>query len=126
MTVAIHTLGCKVYQYETQAIEALLKEHRKGERFWDAYDVWVMESYMRMLKMWLFHPDNPHSEAEQKQAWKALMTTCPSLKRLHHVRWKKMYRARKSYPLLLFFLRYFRSYALNRRVAAWLLRTNRY
>ena len=27
MRVAIHTLGCKVNQYETQAMEALLKEH---------------------------------------------------------------------------------------------------
>lgn len=109
-----------------ERIETLLKVSRKGERFWDAYDVWVMESYMRILKMWLLHPDNPHSEAEKKRAWKNLMTTCPSLKRLRKANWWKMYQSRKSYPLLMFFLLYFRCYAFNRRVTAWLLRTDRY
>ncbi|MEI3425541.1 MAG: hypothetical protein V8R10_02755 [Christensenellales bacterium] len=85
-----------------------------------------METYIRLLKRYFYHPNNPQSEAEKKRAWKALLTTCPSLKQLRRASWKKMYQSRKSYPLLLFFLLYCRCYALNRRVMEWLLRTDRY
>ena len=45
MKVAIHTLGCKVNQYETQAIEALLKEHGHTiVPFDDAADAYVINT----------------------------------------------------------------------------------
>ena len=103
-----------------------LESSHKGKAYWDAYDVWLMESYVRLLKRYFYHPNNPQSEAEKKRAWKALLTTCPSLKQLRRASWKKMYQSRKSYPLLLFFLLYCRCYGLNRRVTEWLLRTDRY
>lgn len=103
-----------------------LEGSHKGKAYWDAYDVWLMESYVRLLKRYFYHPNNPQTEAEKKRAWKALLTTCPSLKQLRRASWKKMYQSRKSYPLLLFFLLYCRCYALNRRVTEWLLRTDRY
>lgn len=102
------------------------KVHHKGDFYWNAYEVWLMETYIRLLKRYFYHPNNPQSEAEKKRAWKALLTTCPSLKQLRRASWKKMYQSRKSYPLLLFFLLYCRCYALNRRVMEWLLRTDRY
>ena len=102
------------------------KVHHKGDFYWNAYEVWLMETYIRLLKRYFYHPNNPQSEAEKKRAWKALLTTCPSLKQLRRASWKKMYQSRKSYPLLLFFLLYCRCYALNRRVTEWLLRTDRY
>lgn len=109
-----------------QRIRQFLEENNKSAEFWDAYDVWLMETYIRLLKRYFYHPNNPQSEAEKKRAWKALLTTCPSLKQLRRASWKKMYQSRKSYPLLLFFLLYCRCYALNRRVTEWLLRTDRY
>ena len=102
------------------------KVHHKGDFYWNAYEVWLMETYIRLLKRYFYHPNNPQSEAEKKRAWKALLTTCPSLKQLRRASWKRMYQSRKSYPLLLFFLLYCRCYALNRRVMEWLLRTERY
>lgn len=102
------------------------KVHHKGDFYWNAYEVWLMETYVRLLKRYFYHPNNPQSEAEKKRAWKALLTTCPSLKQLRRASWKKMYQSRKSYPLLMFFLLYCRCYALNRRVTEWLLRTDRY
>lgn len=102
------------------------KVHHKGDFYWNAYEVWLMETYIRLLKRYFYHPNNPQSEAEKKRAWKALLTTCPSLKQLRRASWKRMYQSRKSYPLLLFFLLYCRCYALNRRVMEWLLRTDRY
>lgn len=109
-----------------QRFRQFLEVNHKSAEFWDAYDIWLMESYVRLLKRYFYHPNNPQSEAEKKRAWKKLLTTCPSLKQLRRASWKKMYQSRKSYPLLLFFLLYCRCYALNRRVTEWLLRTDRY
>lgn len=109
-----------------QRFRQFLEVNHKSAEFWDAYDIWLMESYVRLLKRYFYHPNNPQSEAEKKRAWKSLLTTCPSLKQLRRASWKKMYQSRKSYPLLLFFLLYCRCYALNRRVTEWLLRTDRY
>lgn len=58
------------------------KVHHKGDFYWNAYEVWLMETYIRLLKRYFYHPNNPQSEAEKKRAWKALLTTCPSLKQL--------------------------------------------
>ena len=109
-----------------QRFRQFLEVNHKSAEFWDAYDIWLMETYIRLIKRYFYHPNNPQLEAEKKRAWKALLTTCPSLKQLRRASWKKMYQSRKSYPLLLFFLLYCRCYALNRRVTEWLLRTDRY
>lgn len=109
-----------------QRFRQFLEVNHKSAEFWDAYDIWLMETYIRLIKRYFYHPNNPQLEAEKKRAWKALLTTCPSLKQLRRASWKKMYQSRKSYPLLLFFLLYCRCYALNRRVMEWLLRTDRY
>lgn len=109
-----------------QCFKQFVETNHKSAKFWDAYNIWVMETYVRLIKRYFYHPDNPQSEAEKKQAWKSLLKTCPSLKQLRHANWRKMYHSRKSYPLLMFFLLYFRCYGINRRVTEWLLRTDRY
>lgn len=109
-----------------QRFKRFLEDNQKGKEYWNAYEIWVMETYVRLIKRHFYHPDNPHTEAEKKAAWKQLLKTCPSLKVLRQANWAKMYHSRKSYPLLMFCLLYVRSYALNCRVVEWLLKTDRY
>ena len=109
-----------------QRFRRFLEDNQKGKEYWDAYEIWVMEAYVRLLKRYFYHPDNPHTEAEKKMMWKKLPKTCPSLKDLRRGNWRQLYHSRKSYPLLLFCLLYVRSYALNSRVVEWLLKTDRY
>ena len=64
MKIAIYTLGCKVNQYETQAIEQELR--RRGHElvpFPEAADAWIFSSPSKMLMARLYPPRQEMSTA---------------------------------------------------------------
>lgn len=101
------------------------KNHAKGIAYGDAYDLWLMKMYLRILRFDWFHPQNPKSDNEKKKEWTSFLIHYPSFQELEKVRFHKLYRARKIYIPFYFFRFNVSSYFLTKTLYLWLDKHNK-
>lgn len=89
-------------------------DNKKSSDYWNAYELWLMRGFIRILRLDLFHPQNPKSENEKRKEWNMLLVAVPSLKKLRTADLKKLGQERKMYLWFWFFLFVYPSYYLTR------------
>lgn len=91
-------------------------QYSKKMWYWDAYEIWLMKSYMRILKRDFFHPQNLKTGEEKKQEWCKFFEKYKTFQALKHVNIKKLYNSRKIYVIFYIFACKLPSFEITKRL----------
>lgn len=89
------------FERVNKAFLDFLREYDKPRAFYEAYELMLMRSYIKVLRFDMFNSDNPAPRAERKRAWKKLLSgsgTFTPLKSAASMKfYGKLYHTRKIY-----------------------------